>query len=513
MKMEKICNKALVLTASVILSMLTLFSFLFTQRCGKEELGEILNKAPIYQDWDNPLYHLLGAGALLGLLVLCLRRISWTPGKVLALQIGAAVLAGGVSAWLLLGGTRTPVDDQIQVCSAASLFNQGNFINLERGGYVNLYPQQLGLIAYIQVIYRIFGDGNFFAFQVINCFFIAGAVFFLGRCLAELTDHYGVIALGTFLSIPLLPLYLMSSWVYGDVPCLFFTFVFFRCFLRFCKCGRPLWLAVMTASVCLCLALRKHSLIIIIAGVIALLLCFWRQRKRIFLTGAALVIIAPLLLIFFIEKGYEAASGYKVDGGLPGILWVAMGISEDASKPGWFHNYCVPVYYSVDCDRDAAAGLGRLRIEEKLELFRENPVYGLSFYKRKICTQWNDPFYNTNFLAQVDQGAQGTGITGFVLKHEDGVRVFLSVYQALLYLGALLCCIRKAGSHTVGENVLLIAFVGGFLFSILWEGNSRYVFPYVTMLVPMAGIGWGSLLRVSAAGKEKLFSESMPDAA
>ena len=36
----------------------------------------------------------------------------------------------------------------------------------------------------------------------------------------------------------------------------------------------------------------------------------------------------------------------------------------------------------------------------------------------------------------------------------------------------------------------LVIIFGGFLFTMLWEAMSRYVFPYVIYMLPLAAMGW-----------------------
>ena len=36
--------------------------------------------------------------------------------------------------------------------------------------------------------------------------------------------------------------------------------------------------------------------------------------------------------------------------------------------------------------------------------------------------------------------------------------------------------------------LLLLVFLGGFFFHILWEGKSRYIIPYLIILIPLASI-------------------------
>ena len=37
--------------------------------------------------------------------------------------------------------------------------------------------------------------------------------------------------------------------------------------------------------------------------------------------------------------------------------------------------------------------------------------------------------------------------------------------------------------------LFMIYFIGGFLFSLLWEAKPRYVFPYVYLCLPLAAVG------------------------
>ena len=39
-----------------------------------------------------------------------------------------------------------------------------------------------------------------------------------------------------------------------------------------------------------------------------------------------------------------------------------------------------------------------------------------------------------------------------------------------------------------------ITILGGFLFHMMWEANSRYIFPYAMFLIPYAAFGYGNLI-------------------
>ena len=42
--------------------------------------------------------------------------------------------------------------------------------------------------------------------------------------------------------------------------------------------------------------------------------------------------------------------------------------------------------------------------------------------------------------------------------------------------------------------IIAVTFIGGFLFSLLWEAGGRYVFPYFVFLITAAASGIGMTL-------------------
>ena len=49
---------------------------------------------------------------------------------------------------------------------------------------------------------------------------------------------------------------------------------------------------------------------------------------------------------------------------------------------------------------------------------------------------------------------------------------------------------------------LITIFIGGFMFHILWEAKSRYIIPYVVILIPVASI------KLDLFKKKKLLEEN-----
>ena len=54
---------------------------------------------------------------------------------------------------------------------------------------------------------------------------------------------------------------------------------------------------------------------------------------------------------------------------------------------------------------------------------------------------------------------------------------------------AVLIFILSNKEITNNQILLIIIFIGGFLFHFLWEAKSRYIIPYIIILIPIASIG------------------------
>lgn len=486
-KIERKCNQILIFAFGLIMAVFSVASFIFS-RVSRSDIHSFYNRVPIYRVTDNLLTNLT-IPVFFVFLALLLERFSkkFNDGndkKIKLILILISVLSALLSFWILSGGTRTPTHDQAQVYGAASLLNLGEYINLSPGGYVEMYVQQLGFIAYLQFIFKLFGNYNFQAAQYINCLWIIGIVYLGGRCCRHFSNKQFAQILGSIMLGAFIPLHLLSSWVYGDIPFYFFQFLFIDTFFVHLKKPR-IKSAILLILFGVCsIIFRKNALILLIACAVALL--FTNSKKYISkLALSALVITIPLLSTQCITAAYRYTSGHELKGGLPSICWISMGMSE-GGKAGWFYDYCVPIYYSYDYDRELTTEHVLKDIKERAQFMADNPKYAAGFYGRKLFTQWNDPYYTTQLLIETDNPSNEKGITAFMSAHEKTIFKYLSSFQFMIYAFSFIYSIKYYRKRSITENIILIYLIGGFLFSILWEANSRYVLQYVITLFPMA---------------------------
>ena len=56
--------------------------------------------------------------------------------------------------------------------------------------------------------------------------------------------------------------------------------------------------------------------------------------------------------------------------------------------------------------------------------------------------------------------------------------------------------------------MLLIFFLGGVLFSLLWEANSRYIYPYILLSMPLSAIGWAGIFSKAIASIQNTMAKN-----
>lgn len=117
------------------------------------------------------------------------------------------------------------------------------------------------------------------------------------------------------------------------------------------------------------------------------------------------------------------------------------------------------------------------------------------FYKEKIQEQWNEPtFCSLVMTATFEQPPTGMVEKLYYGEWQQNYRDYTNRYLTVLYLGVILyCVIGLVQKRDILQCLLLIGVIGGFLFSILWEAKSRYVLPYIVLLIPYMALGLSAL--------------------
>lgn len=111
----------------------------------------------------------------------------------------------------------------------------------------------------------------------------------------------------------------------------------------------------------------------------------------------------------------------------------------------------------------------------------------VSFFREKILNQWNEPSYGVFTMTRFMDAPEKWVEKMYYGKGNNLLYDFLDHYQAVMYLFLLgyFLLLRK-GKQPPALYLPGLILIGGFLFSVIWEAKSRYVFPFFVMAIPCA---------------------------
>lgn len=401
------------------------------------------------------------------------------------------------SYWWISVFDRRPEGDQAFIYGGASYFLEGGYTFLGKGGYCEIYPHQLGLIALMELLFLVVGTYNYYAFEIV-CAIMAVGIVFLGYCLLqEFAVPFGAKVLYCVMMMGCIPLICYTSWVYGDVPSIFFALLTAWFAGRWGNCQKVRYLVGIVAGIVMAMLVRKNSMILLVALCLLSIVYVIRYRKWQIGLTALLAVLCAVLAYQGIYKMYEIRSGYEHKAGLPVNSWIAMGLMEREGQCGWYNNLGKEVLYSVDLDYGATEEIMSEYIGQRLDVFQADKTYARWFFKKKILSQWNEPLYQSIYFSAKTLENEQVRMGGFLeelyytTEVHDRVFHFADIMQFLVYAGMLLYylfAVRKDSGPL--EHLLAVTIIGGFFFSVIWEAKARYIFPYYVMMYPLAVTGY-----------------------
>lgn len=463
----------------------------------------------------EPVLLHLACMALLLLLLFPLLRLNgsrkWLKSVLLALALGLTCFWG---LFLILFGRSLPTADSASVYAIAQSLASGQTgVIHPTDSYLSYYPQQIGLVAFYEVLIRLWNllPIPYAAYHFLQCVNVAMAcaiVYFQYRTLCLLPENDEAAVAYLFLALLNAPLMVYTSFVYGEIPSFALLCGGIYLLLRFFYRPAPNRRRRLTAMACsllmltMAVALRKNSLIVVIAILLAVLWEWLRSHRHRLLIWAAALALCSAAILPGIQKLYELRAGNTLSTGVPAISYIAMGMQESTRGNGWYNGFNFYTYETCNLDSAVTAQKSKAAIRASLKAFGADPGYALDFYAGKFLSQWTDGSY---FCRQATQNhADGRArIVEMVYegKLSPAFNHFCNIYQLLVYGGALLCLVgmrRRGGDRpSLLPYVGLVAVLGGFLFHMVWEANSRYILPYFLLLLPYAARGLGMIWKPS----------------
>ena len=443
--------------------------------------------------WKHILVFLLAAAAVYGMDKFLTRRNRITQERIcLWVLLATCVAAFLLGVFYVRSNPYYPVGDQIGATAFAAYSREGNYIMLSPGGYVGMYQQQKGLGFLYEILFTVCGNFNYTAAKILHVVWWMIAILSGYGFLKWNADRAVFRIIYCLLMLGCTPFLLYLPYIYGDIMSISFCLCLFWALTVYEHTGRKRYLVLAAFVAALALLARKNTWIVLIGvGIYALLLCLKKENWRFLLAGA-IILLAASLAVKAVDVMYEYRSGYPDGIGIPSILWIAMGMQETDGMAGVYNRYQQSVFEDNDFQPEPSAEIGKEYIRNRLKEFRENPSYAVDFYKNKLEDQWIEPLFSSLKATETfEPGAElPSGITDLYYgRLHDVVWKLANYYQSVVYLAGLALALTAFGMWWKREKVPaafylpLIAIVGGFLFSIIWEAQCRYVFPYYVFLI------------------------------
>ena len=410
--------------------------------------------------------------------------------RVKIIAIGTALVAGIASIIWVIMHPYIPDHDQLQVVVDALDFLEGDYTDLK--GYLEIFPYQIGLVSLYKIIFSICPNTEVIYF--LHTIWIMLIVYFTYAVTEEIFENSRASLFSIIGVVSFVPMYFYVNYAYGDLGMAACGVLEIWFLIKFCKNWQVRYGIGLLVIAIIGYMIRTKFLIVMLAMFMVLVVYAVGQKKWRFLLVSALLLVLPLVTQKAVLTYYEQKAGVEMLKGSPAVLSIAMGMQDTYEGPGYYNAYNLTVYVNADKDADAAADIGKAYIVDRIAEMRHDLKYTKDFYQVKIWQQWNEPSFGGEVSTKTFQEEPTAVIQDIYYGKIQGyLRVFRNYYLFILYTGAFLGVLTKLywkkDMDSIWKNIILVIFIGGFLFSLLWESKSRYVMPYVVMLIPYGAYG------------------------
>lgn len=456
----------------------------------------MVNEVPSYKR-DHPLIlavFLLMVGVVIYFVNRYLERTKIRQTRECLITCGWAALVSLFFVFLFRCGA---VCDSQFLSDYAVEFMKGNYEAFTGGTYLHHFPFQLGMIAFLELVYRLFGAENYLAFQMINVVSIVVTIYFLEKIAWELFENEQVLAWESIISMGMFPLFLYAAFVYGDVIGLALGVAAIYCGVRYIRSEK--WKYLLAAGILFMFGIivKSNVNVLLAAFVITMLLKMLQDKKwSIFLWVVGIVILSQAG-VWTVNTIYAHRAGIeKVWDGTPKAAWIAMGLQEAKETDngcGWYNGYNMEVYREHAFDDEATKEACMENIKESLKRFVHAPKDAVYFFYRKFVSQWNDPTFQSLMMSEwySRYTENKTALSDFFI-YGIGRNILswlMNFYHLVVLIASTAGCLYFIKNWRLERAYLLLNIFGGFLFHMIWEAKARYILGYFVLLLPVAAAG------------------------
>ncbi|MCI6268275.1 MAG: hypothetical protein MR637_06585 [Clostridiales bacterium] len=455
-----------------------------------------------------------GGLALTAALLLALAAVHAFLRRRAGRRAFAAALALWTAAALcfVLAVALLPRADSALVIEAAKRFAAGDFSPLE-GEYFSRVSYQLGICLPLEGLARLLpGLDLNLLMQALNCVISAALMALLCGLAGGLSGDARTSGAAALLYMAFVPMLLFNMFVYGVLPMLLLCVLAMRCFARCARTGERRFGVLYALLIGAAAALKPNAMIVMLALLICAAVHALQRKDGFLLLCAALSAVLCFALPAGVIRLYELRAGVTLAPDTGMLLRLAMGMQDSMIAAGWY-NGVIEEYWplSVTPEMEKAAALEMLAA--RLREFAADPAGAWAFFKEKCLTQWAEPSYDILWYGAVcGKSGRFNGLAHAIFRDGSPVRAllagYMNIFQQAAYVLALIgtCGMIKEKRIEAVQLMLPVTVLGGFLYHMLFEAKSQYIYPYMLLLLPLAAAGM-DLLAGRARNKRKEWRE------
>lgn len=370
--------------------------------------------------------------------------------------------------------------------------------------YLKIVPYQYGFVNVLRFFVIAFKENAILFYQMFQVIMYGIANVYLYKITKFISDENNNL---TFLLLNILWIvpYLISPYVYGFSLGLSLSIISLYYFFCFIKTKKYYFVAISFVLALLASYIKMNYTIIIIAYVIYMIV-FYKEKiiKKIILS-----IITTCCLVLSLNIIYLSAiiiDGQYLPKGSSLISWLVMGSPDNTLfdeygnyvTPGYFTGYSFEIaeennYITEQINNEVYSDLG-----EVINYVITNPKKALEFYYYKFISTWDVADYNTFYYA-ANHGNSDINNTIINSLNDGFLNIFLTqlinVGTILILLGSIMYFLSKIKIKQQYTILIILWFIGGCLYHLLFETKGIYVYPYLTILTPISSIGISSFIK------------------
>lgn len=278
---------------------------------------------------------------------------------------------------------------------------------------------------------------------------------------------------------------MLTTFIYGDTLSLALCLISVYFMMKYEENYKTRYFIYSLLAIIFAYMFRMNSLIFIIGTVIYMILNVVYNLKKDSYKKNGLQILVILIYIIIsimpttiIKNYYINKFGMDKEKSYPTISYILIGMEKSWRANGWYNE---KIAQKAISNPEIVKEEYIVKIKDRLKYFMHNLDYTFSFYTNKLASMWTE---NTYSAIRNNIGKNNKKINNWIFN--------LTLYQKavliLICICSIIVLIQNRKNLSLELIFLISIFVGGFSFYVFWEAKSRYIIPYIVVLMPVASI-------------------------